>query len=256
MKLHNKLIVLSLSLLLSSCSTYTLETITASSDTPMTNIDNKSSDEKEDDSQTKTEDSTEDEESIDNSNIDETPMEPNTFLIGGLDCGEIAGLYTLFHYPDTIEKESMSSLDVYLGHTWDGTRNFEGRTSDYLSCTYKLTQYFEKGKLSSDFKSTSNQIVRTEIAELSDFNTSAYDTKTNIRKGTITFNKYLTIELNKDMFDLSDEECGFLCFLIEVYDKDNNEVQLGVGIEYTRAYFIIEDGIIKFSSRVQNLIES
>lgn len=176
----------------------------------------------------------------DNYPSSDTTTDPYTFQLGN-GCQDIGDSFAMFHYPDTASKDSLTSFDVYVGHIWDGIRTFSN--IDIEQCTFKLFQSYGKAPFSLIDDYRKNHYY-TEVAEIKNFNTSAYDVKTNLRKNTLTFKNYIPVNV-KGLFDLEEGECGYLKFSIDIRDKDNNEVDASIGGTCTWIYFILEDGVIK-----------
>lgn len=182
------------------------------------------------------------------------PTEPGTFLVNGLDCSETADLYLLFRYPSSAAISSTISIDVYIGHYWNGTKDFSSRVSgNYLSLTYKLELCYGIGDLFQGSSPRIDRYTTVKIGDLKGFNTSDYDVQFSNKGKYITLKRSVNVVLEKEMLELSENEFGYFAFEIGAYDSDDKEVKLGQGTEHTYLYYVIKDGYIKFDRNYDNL---
>lgn len=94
------------------------------------------------------------------------------------------------------------------------------------------------------------------IAELPNFNTDEYDITTGEREHAcdIYYKKSIELSIDTSLFQLSDDECGYLSFSIKVFDSQNKEIDVSSrGSTDIGIYFIINENDIKFDYDYRNL---
>lgn len=252
MKLHKTLSLLSLTFLLTGCSSASSASVSDSSnnlhhDKTNNYIDEEyNADNQGDIGTTKIEDESS------NTSSDLT-TDPNTFYLGE-GCEDLGSSHAMFHFPDLAAKESLKTFDVYIGHSWYGAWKSSAIKVD--QCSFRLFQVYGKAPLSM-IDNCYREFKRVEVAQIKDFNTEAYECHLNMRKGTLTFNQFIRVNI-EGFFDLDEGECGYLTYYLDILDKDGNELDADVSIggTCTSVHFILENRMVKFRCSTMELKEN
>lgn len=177
------------------------------------------------------------------SNLSETNYASNVFPVSS--DPELGALMAMFKIPKQIPLNKELKLDVYLGH-------FSGFEEIYRAYIYKLVLVYGKSQLSLDYNYNYNYKI---IDEIPDFYTEKYNVKHE--DNTIIFNQFIEVTIDENILQLENNECGFIKFSIYMYNSQGVEVSssLGIGYEYTTAYFINDGDNIKFDGWWRNFIK-
>lgn len=160
---------------------------------------------------------------------------------------EIGCLITRIEYPNQVSLDEEIKLNVKIGHFWSGKEDLSYMSDDYENFSYKLAFYYGKSTLAWDLgKDFSFEIV----ADLPDFNTEKYDIQNMASpdRSSFIFRQSMEITMDKNIFQLTDEECGYLFFSIKIFDSQNVEIKASLlGYEDMEIYYIKEENNIEFN---------
>lgn len=120
-------------------------------------------------------------------------------------------------------------FNVYCAHSW---RTEEGDLSyypaDIKNWTFKIILYYEKTKLKKDGQKETIEKGSSVIAEIPDFLSAKYDVSweyyNNPTDTGITLKEAIEVEVDSNIFTISDDEYGLISFWILPFDSNNEMI--------------------------------
>lgn len=176
-------------------------------------------------------------------------METGPLTINNVGCEPLGEFMTAIRSPHYASIDSPIVLEAFIGHAWRGTDDFSYVDKDYLQWKYSLRMCYEKGKAKNEL--SDSEPVWTKLMELDDYNTDIY----NIGHSgdySITFYAYETIQIDKELLQLSEDEYGSICFYISITDSQNQTIDdsdlLNRGYFCLPVYFMVNSSRVRFES--------